>query len=205
MLNVPATFGLIALAAPIVELLVQYRQVTATDTLGMAAALMGYAPGLVGYSAVKIASPTFYALKDSRTPVIVSVLSILINIVLNLTLVRVMSYPGLALGTGLAALFNASTLFWLLRRRLGGLDDRRVLVSFTKIVVAAAVMAAAAWGVEHGLSSAWPSDHALARMVRVALAVGTGLVTLAVCARLLRLEEFGTAFGKVTARLLRRR
>jgi putative peptidoglycan lipid II flippase len=205
MLNVPATFGLIALAAPIVELLVQYRQVTATDTLGMAAALMGYAPGLVGYSAVKIASPTFYALKDSRTPVIVSVLSILINIVLNLTLVRVMSYPGLALGTGLAALFNATTLFWLLRRRLGGLDDRRVLVSLTKIVAAAAVMAAAAWGVEHGLSGAWPSDHALARMVRVALAVGAGLVTLAASARLLRLEEFGTAFGKVTARLLRRR
>ena len=69
MLNVPATFGLIALAVPIIELLVEYRRVTPTDTLGMAAALMGYAPGLVGYSAVKIASPTFYALKDSRTPV----------------------------------------------------------------------------------------------------------------------------------------
>ena len=49
MLNVPATFGLIALAVPIIELLVQYRRVTSTDTLGMAAALMGYAPGLVGY------------------------------------------------------------------------------------------------------------------------------------------------------------
>ena len=73
MLNVPATLGLIALAVPIVELIVEYRAMSPEDTLGIAAALIGYAPGLVGYSAVKIASPTFYALKDSRTPVIVSV------------------------------------------------------------------------------------------------------------------------------------
>ncbi len=204
MLNVPATFGLIALAVPIIELLVQYRQVTATDTLGMAAALMSYAPGLVGYSAVKIASPTFYALKDSRTPVIVSVASIALNIVLNLTLVRVMSYPGLALGTGIAALFNAVTLFWLLRRRLGGLDDARVMSSLAKILAASAVMAAAAWGTEHYLSVAWPATHAIARLVRVGLAVGVGLATLAIAARLLRLREFETAFGRVMARLVRR-
>jgi putative peptidoglycan lipid II flippase len=204
MLNVPATFGLIALAVPIIELLVQYRQITADDTLGMAAALMSYAPGLVGYSAVKIASPTFYALKDSRTPVIVSVASIAINIVLNLTLVRVMSYPGLALGTGLAALFNAGMLFWLLRRRLGGLDDARVMLSLVKILIASAVMAVAAWGTEHLLSQAWPATHAIARLVRVGLSVGAGLATLAIAARLLRLHEFETAFGRVTARLVRR-
>jgi putative peptidoglycan lipid II flippase len=204
MLNVPATFGLIALAVPIIELLVQYRRVTADDTLGMAAALMSYAPGLVGYSAVKIASPTFYALKDSRTPVIVSVASIAINIVLNLTLVRVMSYPGLALGTGLAALFNAGMLFWLLRRRLDGLDDARVMLSLAKILAASAVMAVAAWGTEHLLSQAWPATHAIARLVRVGLSVGVGLATLAIAARLLRLHEFETAFGRVMARLVRR-
>jgi putative peptidoglycan lipid II flippase len=201
MLNVPATFGLIALAVPIVELLVQYRHVTSNDTLGMAAALMGYAPGLVGYSAVKIASPTFYALKDSRTPVAVSVASIGLNIALNVTLVRLMSYPGLALGTGLAALFNATTLFWLLRRRLGGLDERRVLLALTKIVAASIVMAAVAWGVEHGLSIVWPATHVFARLVRVGSAVGAGLLALAVSARLLRLHEFETAFNRVMARL----
>jgi putative peptidoglycan lipid II flippase len=205
MLNVPATFGLIALAAPIIELLVEYRQITSTDTLGMAAALMGYAPGLVGYSAVKVFSPTFYALKDSRTPVTVSIASIVLNIVLNVTLVRIMSYPGLALGTGLSALFNAGMLFWLLRGRLGGLDERRVLLSLVKILLASTVMAAAAWGVEHGLSLAWPAAHVFARLVRVGLAVGAGLLTLAIAARLLRLHEFETAFGRVMARLTKRR
>ena len=125
MLNVPATFGLMCLAGPIVELLVEYRNVTAQNTAGMAAALMGYAPGLVGYSAVKIASPTFYALKDSRTPVTIGMVCIVLNVVLNLVLVRTsLSYAGLALGTGIAALANALLLFWMLRRRLGGLDER---------------------------------------------------------------------------------
>ena len=128
MLNVPATFGLMCLAGPIIELLVEYRNVNAQNTAGIAAALMGYAPGLVGYSAVKIASPTFYALKDSRTPVTIGMVCIVLNVALNLLLVRTsLSYAGLALGTGIAAIANALMLFWMLRRRLGGLDDRRVI------------------------------------------------------------------------------
>ncbi|HEY8551352.1 MAG TPA: murein biosynthesis integral membrane protein MurJ [Vicinamibacterales bacterium] len=203
-LNVPATFGLMVLAVPIIELLVEYKQVTSADTLGIAAALLGYAPGLVGYSAVKIASPTFYAFKDARTPVAVSITAIALNIVLNVLLVRVLSYSGLALGTGIAALANAGILFWLLRRRLGGLDERRVIVALVKILLASSVMAAAAWGTEAWLSQLWPDTHALARLVRVVAAIGAGLATLALAARTLRLHEFETAFGRVVSRLTRR-
>jgi putative peptidoglycan lipid II flippase len=201
MLNVPATLGLIVLASPIVALLVEYRKVTASNTAGIAAALMGYAPGLVGYSAVKIASPTFYALRDARTPVAVGVISIVLNVVLNLILVRTLSYPGLALGTGLAALANAGILFWLLRRRLGGLDDARVATAVVKIVIASLVMAAAAWSVEHELAIVWAGDEPWRRAVRVGLAIAAGLGTLALTARLLRLHEFQVAFGRVWSRV----
>jgi putative peptidoglycan lipid II flippase len=204
MLNVPATLGLVVLAVPIVDLLVGYRNVTRADTLGMAMALICYAPGLVGYSAVKIASPTFYALKDARTPVTVSLISIGVNIALNLTLVRFMSYRGLALGTGIAALVNAAILFWLLRRRLGGLDERRVALAFAKVMVASIVMAGAAWWTESSLSVIWPSPSAMTRAARVLLAVGVGLLTLVLTARLLRLRELGVAFDRVLARLRRR-
>jgi len=93
-LNVPATVGLIALATPIVALIFERGSFTAADTPATAAALVFYAPGLLGYSAVKLASPTFYALQDSRTPVAVSILSVGVNVVLNLTLVRVLGYRG---------------------------------------------------------------------------------------------------------------
>ena len=66
MLNVPATLGLIALAEPIVSVLYERNRFGPADTIATAAALTCYAPGLLGYSAVKIASPTFYSLRDSR-------------------------------------------------------------------------------------------------------------------------------------------
>ena len=76
MLNVPAMAGLIALAGPIVALIFQRGMFTAADTAATAAALACYAPGLVGYSAVKLISPAFYAMGDSRTPLIASGVSI---------------------------------------------------------------------------------------------------------------------------------
>ena len=201
-LNVPATFGLIVLARPIIELLVEYRHVNAANTAGIAASLMGYAPGLVGYSAVKIASPTFYALKDSRTPVTIGMICIALNVALNLLLVRAgLSYAGLALGTGIAALANAGMLFWMLRRRLGGLDDRRVITALLNVLVASAAMAAVAWGVEHELARHWAGSEPWRRAVRVGLAISLGLATLALSARLLRMHEFQVAFGRVWGRV----
>ena len=205
MLNVPATFGLVVLAQPILELLVEYGKVTPGDTAGVARALVFYAPGLVGYSSVKIASPTFYALKDSRTPVAISMTAIAVNVVLNVTLVRVLGYAGLALGTGLASLVNAGLLFWFLRKRLGGLDGRRVSVSLVKILIASVIMAIAAWSMEYGLSQVWQGEDVFHRFVRVMSAVGTGVATLALSAKLLRLEEFERALGRVLGRFVKRR
>jgi hypothetical protein len=79
-----------------------------------------------------------------------------------------------------------------------------VLVALVKILAASAVMAAAAWGTERGLSIVWPDEHAIARLIRVMLAVSAGLATLALSARLLRLHEFEVAFGRVLSRIARR-
>jgi putative peptidoglycan lipid II flippase len=201
MLNVPATVGLIALAHPIVALLLQRGKFTPQDTAATAAALMFYAPGLLGYSAVKIASPSFYSLRDSRTPVSVGVLSVLTNLVLNLILVRVMGYRGLALGTALAAMVNAGTLLWLLRRRLGGIEGRRIAVTLSKITAASLAMGAAARAMAEWLAGRLPHDSSLWRAVILAAAIATGLAVLVAGARLLRIAEFDEAFGRVLRRL----
>jgi putative peptidoglycan lipid II flippase len=206
MLNVPATIGLVVLANPIVGFLLQRGRFTTTDTESTAAALMCYAPGLVGYSAVKIASPTFYSLRDSRTPVIVSVLTVLTNLVLNLTLVRVLGFRGLALGTAVASIVNALVLLWLLRKRLDGLDDRRVGTALAKILAASMAMGIAASGTNRALQSMLPAGSSLWKHVdvylsiRLMLAIAAGVVVLIASARLLRVAELDDA----TARVLRR-
>jgi putative peptidoglycan lipid II flippase len=200
MLNVPATVGLIVLARPIVALLLERGQFGPADTDATAAAVMFYAPGLLGYAAVKIASPTFYALRDSRTPVAVSALAIGINIALNLALVRVAGFRGLAAGTAIAASVNAGLLLWLLRRRVGGLDGYRNLRAFGLITLASIVMGGAAWGTQHGLQAVMPGDGTILRAVRVFTSIGVALVVLVGAARLLRIEEFEDALGRVASR-----
>lgn len=205
MLNVPATAGLIALAAPIVDLLFRRGRFTPADTAATAAAVVFYAPGLIGYSAVKLAVPTFYALKESRIPVIVSALTVTLNVVLNVTLARVLGYRGLALGTAVAALFNAGVLLWLLQRRLDGIDGRRVAMAFCKIAVASVVMAVAAWAGERAFHETWPGASTLWRLIRLTAVIAFALAVLAGVAKVLRIHEFNEAARTVTARLFTRR
>jgi len=205
MLNVPATVGLIALSTPIIRLIFERRAFTAVDTAATAAALQFYAIGLIGYSVVRIASPTFYALDESRTPVKVSIASVLVNAALNIALVRVMGYRGLALGTSIAALVNAALLMFLLRRRLDGLEGRRVATAFAKITIASALMGGAAILVDR-YSAQWIAGTGLgSQLIRLAAAIAAAVAVLAGAAHVLHIDEFRRGVALVTSRLRRRR
>jgi len=203
MMNVPATLGLIALASPIIALIFEHGSFTAEDTAATAAALRWYAIGLLGYSVVRIASPTFYALGKARIPVTVSVVSVFINVALNLSLVRVMGYRGLALGTSLAALINAATQLVLLRRAIGGIEGRRVTVTFLKVMTASLTMAAAAWATDLWLMGVLPGETFALQAARVAAAILVALGVLAGASWLLRVREFEEAREMVVGRFRR--
>jgi putative peptidoglycan lipid II flippase len=200
-MNVPATVGLIVLAHPIVRVIFERRAFLPSDTAATAAALQFYAAGLLGYSIVRIASPTFYALGDSRTPVQISVASVIANAVLNLALVRTLGYRGLALGTSIAALFNAAALLWFLHRRLDGLEDRRVLSSFARIVVASVVMGLAAVAMDRALAAGMPGSAFIVQAARLLMTILSALVVLALAAHVLRIREFREGVALVARRL----
>lgn len=204
MLNVPATVGLTVLASPIVRLIFERRAFTASDTSATAAALQCYAVGLVGYSVVRIASPTFYALGQSRTPIQFSAIAMLVNVVLNVVLVRWLGFRGLALGTAIAALFNATALLVALHRRLGGLNERRLVASMSRIVVAAALMGIAAYATQHLLEMARPGNGLVDQAIRLGTSIGVALSVLAAAAAALRIREFHESVALVTRRLRRR-
>ncbi len=204
-LNVPATIGLIVLAHPIVALLFERGQFTATDTAATAGALMAYAVGLTGYSVVKIASPTFYALGQSRTPVMVSVLSVLTNAALNLWLVQLYGYRGLALGTSITALLNAGLLLVLLRRRLGGLGLAHLSSVLARVAAAGVVMGGAAWALDRQLTAWMPGTALATQILRVGLAIGVALGVLALALHVLKVREFTDVVAAVAARVRRGR
>jgi putative peptidoglycan lipid II flippase len=200
MLNVPATVGLMVLATPIVRVIFERAAFTAADTAATAAAVQFYALGLVGYSIVRIASPVFYALGQNRTPVMISVATVLANALLNVALVRVMGYRGLALGTSIAALFNAALLMFFLRRRLHGIEGGRVAGSLARIVVASLVMGAAVVGTDT-VAGAWlPGTGLVVQIIRLAATIAAALGVLSVAAYALRIREFHDGMALVTRR-----
>jgi len=203
MLNIPSMVGLIVLAQPIVRVLFERGAFTSVDTAATAAALQFYAIGLIGYSVVRILSPVFYALGRNRTPVIVSVIAVIVNAVLNILLVRVLSYRGLALGTSIAALFNATTLLYLLRAHLQGLNEGRLLGAIARISLASAAMGATAVAA-HAWLATWLAGQAfLIQALRLGVSIGLAVVVLAAAAWLLRIREFNDGVALVTRRLRR--
>ena len=196
-MNVPATVGLVVLAHPIVRVIFERRAFLPSDTAATAAALQLYAVGLLGYSIVRIASPAFYALGDSHTPVRISIASVMANAVLNILLARVLGYRGLALGTAIAALLNAAGLVWLLRARLDGLDDRRVLSTFSRTVIAALLMGFAAVIVDSALPRIVPGEGFFAQALRLGVTIGASLAVFAGAAHVLRIREFRDAVAQM--------
>jgi len=202
-LNLPATIGLIVLARPIIAVIFEHGEFTPADTLATAAALQLYAIGLIGYSIVRIISPTFYALGRSRVPVMVSAASVLINIVLNVTLVRSMGYRGLALGTSITAILNAAVQMFLLRREINGIGGARIAASFARVMAASSVMGGVTWAVHELMIRQLPGASLVAQIIRLLVTIVAALLTLAAVAQVLRIPEFGEARDMILRRLRR--
>jgi putative peptidoglycan lipid II flippase len=138
---VPAAVGLAVLGGPIVQVLFERGEFSASDAVLTAQALAGYAVGLPAFSATRIAAQTFYAVGDTRTPVLVGFVSVAVNVVLALVLMWPLRHAGLALASSLSSYVNVLGLCWLLRRRLDGPRRADLWHSFGRTGGAAAGLA----------------------------------------------------------------
>jgi putative peptidoglycan lipid II flippase len=144
-IGVPAAVGLMMLAGPIVRLLFERGEFGATDTVRTAQALLGYAAGLPAFSATRIAAQAFYALGDTRTPVLVSALALGVNVLAAVALMGPLAHAGLAWASSVSAYANLACLCWLLRRRLGLLGAREQLGSLGRTLGASIPLGLWCW------------------------------------------------------------
>jgi putative peptidoglycan lipid II flippase len=117
-ITLPATFGLMALARPIMEVLFEHGAFTAADSARSAATLRAYALGLVFFGFVRLMAAAYHARLDTKFPVRCANWSVLANMVVSVALMFPLDVVGLALATSLASALNA----WLLFRGLNESD-----------------------------------------------------------------------------------
>jgi putative peptidoglycan lipid II flippase len=139
-ITLPAMAGLIVLSEPIVQVLLQRWEFTDHATAETAYALICYSTGLWAFVGTRIVASTFYSMQDTKTPVKIAALSVLINIIFSFILMGPLKHGGLALANAISSAVNFIVLFYLLRRRLGNVDGKRVVRSFLKTGAASFVM-----------------------------------------------------------------
>jgi putative peptidoglycan lipid II flippase len=178
----------------------QHGRFGAADAAATAQALMLYALGLYGYSAVKVFAPAFYALDEARVPVVASVVGMASNVVLVATLYPVMGFRGVALGTALAATANFAVLALAWRRRHGGLAGSGVVPQLLRTLAAAAVMAVVVLGTARALAPVLPGAG-LARQAPLALVpIAVGAAAYFLAARLLGIGELAEILSSLRRR-----
>jgi putative peptidoglycan lipid II flippase len=199
-LTIPASFGLLVLGEPIVRLLLERGEFTAASTALTAKALRLYAIGLLGHAMVEIVTRAFYALHDTRTPVAVAALAMVVNVGLAFLLRALFGREWLALALSAAAMVEATTLLLLARRRLGDLHGRAVSATALRSLAGAGALA-----IVVGPLARWLAPLAEGGLPGRALEVGVailvgGLVYVATTA-LLGSEEPGRLLGLARRRL----
>ena len=134
-ITVPSAVGLIVLKDSLIRLIYEHGIFSRIASNMTASALLYYSIGLFAYACVRLITMSFYALKDTKTPVKIGIYIVFINIALDLILVRYLAHSGLALATSVAAILNLIVLLKVLQDKIGDFELKSQLSFLVKIIV----------------------------------------------------------------------
>lgn len=179
LLTLPATVALIVCGQPIAAALFGYGRFTPDDVLATSQALAAFSLGLPSYILVKVLTPGYYARHDTKTPVRFAVISMVVNLALNLALIPTIGHIGPPLATATAATVNVALLWITLNRRGHFLADKQLLRRGWRLAVAAGLMGLVMYLL---LDQFMPYVHGswLVRGTAMIALVGTGTLVYAV-------------------------
>ena len=203
-ITIPAMVGLIFCATPIFSLLFMGGAFDYAKAANCGVALVYYSVGLTFVALVRVLVPAFYALKDTKTPVMIAFVAFLLNLLFSIALMGPLQHGGLALASSLSALGNMLLLLWFLRKKIGPFGGRAIMVSGVKGVLASIPMAAAVYFIMRLID--WsPVGRRLLKGGVLGGAVVAGMAIFLVTAHLLRCEEARDALGLVKKKLFRKK
>lgn len=205
-LIIPATLGLLAIGLPTIQLLLEQGKFDETSRWLTYFALLGYLPGIPAAAIDQMLIFSFYARKNTLTPVLVGVVSNLIYLAVALLSVNVLhtGMMGLVIANSLQQVVHMCIMFWLLRRRFGGLGGHGLYRTALKAVLASLLLLVCAY-LAAGLITVWLGDSGkIANLLTVVVGIGVGGVAYIFALRLLRVHEMNQVWQAVARKLLKK-
>ncbi len=194
--SLPATVGLILVREPLVALLFQRGAFEAQSTALTATALLFFTVGLISHVTLEVSARGFYALQDTRTPLMFAIAGMSLHGVLSILLGSSYGVAGLALAMSISTSFEVVCQMIALTRRLGGLDWAELAMSGVKTAVAAGIMGAAVYALVGALGE---TSGTTKQVLVLMSAGGVGVSVFAACAALLRSADLELVLRQVRA------
>lgn len=188
LLVIPISVGAIVLANPIVKLLFQRGAFDESATSMTAIALVFYSIGMVGFGLRDILGKVFYSLQDTKTPMVNGAISMVINIVLNLIIVKFMGHAGLALATSISGIICILLLFRSLKKKIGYFGQDKIMKTTIKSLISAIVMGIVTYIMYNVLANILGIGF-IQETIALLVSIGIGALVYGVLVIVLKVEE----------------
>tara|TARA_B100001123_G_scaffold301187_1_gene336116 strand:+ start:673 stop:2184 length:1512 start_codon:yes stop_codon:yes gene_type:complete len=139
-ISIPAVIGLVILSEPIISILFQRGAFTAMDTYYTSLILIYFSLGLPAYILIKVLNPIFFSREDTKTPLYITLVSVLINIILSIIFIKYFREIGIAIATAISSWFNVIILYFVLKMRNQIIMDHKCKTNIFKIIIASILM-----------------------------------------------------------------
>jgi putative peptidoglycan lipid II flippase len=203
-MSIPSSVGLIVLGLPIIQVLLQHGAYDLASAESTSIPLAFFAVGLAGLASVEILTRSFYAMRDSRTPVLISIAQFIFKIALSIIFILVAINWGiswglgaLALSTSIAGLLEAFVLLWVLHQRVGGLAMRELRAFVQRVLLASLAMGVAIFVLRLLLDLIFSTYHdrlgfgdTLLALFKLLLELALGIFVYIRATRMLGIEDF---------------
>ena len=200
--TIPSMIGLIILSRPIVRLFYEHGLFSSQDTRLTEIALVCYTVGLFATATLRLVISTFYALKDTRTPLRIGIFVVIFNIILDLILVRYLAHAGLALATSIAAIIHLLILSIALHKKVNGIFSEELFKFFFKIFSASLMMGFSCWILSQYFDSILDLNVKIVQVGQVMISATLGLVVYYFSGIMMGIPEFRNA-GKIIRKLIK--
>ena len=202
-ITIPSAFGMAFLRVPIVRLLFESGEFLPGDTLATAFALLFYVPGLIAQSTLQVTTRGFYSLQDTKTPVKIGFVTVVLNFLLSVAFLRLtnLGAGGLAFAYSLSSIFNMALAMGVLGKRLGGLMDPRLWSTVVKSAIASVFMGVGAYYTASLLASYLPLSSKLGQAIQTFAAIGVGVAVYLALSLLFKMEESHYFLGLLKRKL----
>ena len=200
LLVIPISVGAMVLAIPIVKLLFQRGEFDARATSMTAIALTMYSIGMVAFGLREILGKVFYALQDTKTPMRNSVIAVVMNIVLNIILVKYLKIAGLALATSISAIICIFLLFGSLKKKMDYFGQDKIIKTTIKSIISAIIMGIVTYFIYDSVSSLLGIGF-IKEAISLAVSIGIGAITYGILVILLKVDEVNIITSMIKKKL----